>query len=357
MISYLFRDPNEFEFAWNGKALQHIVMLANKNQKYMEYDAKEILEKIIKTGKVFARMSPNAKAMLVEEIQKQTGKLVGMWGDGANDWTALKKADVGLSLSEAEASCVAPFTSKISDISNLVKLLIIGRACLELWYELLKYIICYITIQFTSNLILYYTTSSLSDIQLLYIDLGAVMPVTILLWWTNTSDVLIGRLPVGSALDRSIIIALFGSWFIQQAWTIGIYFCLLGQGFYNEHDRSVTSEVQDAEATTVFLFTFPQYIFAALTFHLSAKFRKPFYTNKAFLIFLLVQFAITYWIILLPVHFMKDIFKQAHLDFYFRVTIAGASVWNGILWILLELACSRIFVYKDFVQKIETDSK
>lgn len=103
-------------------------MLANKKENYMEYKAEHVLMQMLRTGKVFSRMSPNGKAMLVEEYQKLTGELVGMCGDGANDCTALKKADVGLSLSEAEASVVAPFTSKIPDISNLVRLLIIGRA-------------------------------------------------------------------------------------------------------------------------------------------------------------------------------------------------------------------------------------
>ena len=131
-----------------------LCLLINK-EKYMGYDSQEVLDKFLKSGKVYSRMSPNAKAMLVEELQKQTGKLIGMCGDGANDWTALKKADVGLSLSEAEASVVAPFTSKVADISNLVRLLIIGRAWLELWFELLKYILWYVTIQFSSNIILY----------------------------------------------------------------------------------------------------------------------------------------------------------------------------------------------------------
>ena len=53
-----------------------------------------------------------------------------MCGDGANDCGALKAADVGISLSEAEASIAAPFTSKIQDISCIIKLLREGRASL-----------------------------------------------------------------------------------------------------------------------------------------------------------------------------------------------------------------------------------
>ena len=53
-----------------------------------------------------------------------------MCGDGANDCNALKTADVGLSLSEAEASIAAPFTSQVQDISAIITLLREGRCAL-----------------------------------------------------------------------------------------------------------------------------------------------------------------------------------------------------------------------------------
>jgi cation-transporting ATPase 13A3/4/5 len=58
-------------------------------------------------------MSPLDKEWLVQSLQDVLQQQIGMCGDGANDCGALKIADVGISLSEAEASIAAPFTSAV----------------------------------------------------------------------------------------------------------------------------------------------------------------------------------------------------------------------------------------------------
>lgn len=80
-----------------------IIMYANRDQ-------------MLVCGQVFARMSPDEKHELVEKLQS-IDYCCGFCGDGANDCGALKAADVGISLSEAEASVAAPFTSRVFDIT------------------------------------------------------------------------------------------------------------------------------------------------------------------------------------------------------------------------------------------------
>ena len=84
----------------------------------------ELLDEIVSVCDVFARMAPDQKQQLVNHLQAvyllcvefsklfQIDYTVAMCGDGANDCAALKAAHAGISLSEAEASIAAPFTSK-----------------------------------------------------------------------------------------------------------------------------------------------------------------------------------------------------------------------------------------------------
>ena len=95
-----------------------------------------MLPDIIKRASVYARMTPEQKAELIQ-LLKDHGRdgeenLVGMCGDGANDCGALKMADAGVSLSDTEASIAAPFSSKVQDIACTTTLLREGRGCLSM---------------------------------------------------------------------------------------------------------------------------------------------------------------------------------------------------------------------------------
>ena len=110
-------------------------------------------------GVIFARMSPDEKAELVERLQA-LGYTVAFCGDGANDCGALKAADVGVSLSEAEASVAAPFTSRSPDISCMVDIIKEGRAALVTSFSCFKYMALYSMIQFTTVTLVSHETVS-----------------------------------------------------------------------------------------------------------------------------------------------------------------------------------------------------
>ena len=121
-MPYDVSNVRNYSLAVNGDAFRWII----------EYGSEDVLQRVLRLtqtyavaahnrqmlalGHIFARMSPDEKHELVERLQS-IDYCCGFCGDGANDCGALKAADVGISLSEAEASVAAPFTSRTFDVS------------------------------------------------------------------------------------------------------------------------------------------------------------------------------------------------------------------------------------------------
>jgi cation-transporting ATPase 13A3/4/5 len=124
-------------------------------------------------------MSPVLKRQLIDNM-KDFGNTVLMCGDGANDCGALKAADVGISLSEAEASAAAPFTSHDKNVSCVLSLVSEGRASLTTSLSCFKYMALYSVTEFTTTILLYSFTNNIGDLQYLYIDLILIPPLSIL---------------------------------------------------------------------------------------------------------------------------------------------------------------------------------
>lgn len=92
--------------------------------------------------KVFGRCTPNDKVSIVTHFVEQ-GQTSLFCGDGGNDCGALKAAHVGIALSDAEASVVAPFTSLDKTITSVLDVLKEGRCALASALAAYKYMIMY----------------------------------------------------------------------------------------------------------------------------------------------------------------------------------------------------------------------
>ncbi len=79
--------------------------------------------------RVYGRCTPQDKASVVAAFVDM-GFVTLMCGDGGNDCGALKTAHVGIALSDAEASVVAPFTSLNKSIGSVIDVLKEGRCAL-----------------------------------------------------------------------------------------------------------------------------------------------------------------------------------------------------------------------------------
>lgn len=245
-------------------------------------------------------MSPNHKEMLVIELQKlRKSEMIAMCGDGANDCKALKSADVGLSLSEAEASIAAPFTSKIQNISPMIKLLREGRASIVTSFQVFKFMALYAMIQFTSTIILYNYVTNLGNYQYLFIDLFIVIPLSFSMSRTSAYPKLSKKLPIGHLISKPVLITIFIQIVIQILGQVAIFLILINEPWFEPLDP-VEGEfnILCYENSAIFLNSLVIYVSMVFVFNIGKPFRKPMWTNPWLIISIVLLLVAIYLMIL-----------------------------------------------------------
>ncbi|CCF46613.1 membrane protein [Colletotrichum higginsianum] len=295
-------------------------------------------------GRVFARMSPDEKHELVEKLQG-IGYCCGFCGDGANDCGALKAADVGISLSEAEASVAAPFTSRVFDIGCVPQVIREGRAALVTSFSCFKYMSLYSAIQFTSVSFLYATASNLGDFQFLFIDLLLILPIAIFMSWAGPFPVLSQKRPTADLVSRKVLIPLLGQMAICIMVQAIVYMAVREQPWYIppriEHDKS---NIKNSDNTVLFLVSCFEYILAGVVLNAGPPFREKAVKNWPFLATIATTLLITLYMILGPARSVRHLMQLTRTSWDFKIfmIILGgvylAAAWTSEKYIFQKLA-------------------
>ncbi|XP_009198603.1 cation-transporting ATPase 13A2 isoform X8 [Papio anubis] len=293
--------------------------------------------KVLVQGTVFARMAPEQKTELVCELQKLQ-YCVGMCGDGANDCGALKAADVGISLSQAEASVVSPFTSSMASIECVPMVIREGRCSLDTSFSVFKYMALYSLTQFISVLILYTINTNLGDLQFLAIDLVITTTVAVLMSRTGPALAL-GRVrPPGALLSVPVLSSLLLQVALVTGVQLGGYFLTLAQPWFVPLNRTVPApdNLPNYENTVVFSLSSFQYLILAAAVSKGAPFRRPLYTNVPFLVALALLSSILVGLVLVPGLLQGPLALRNITDTCFKLLLLGLVTFNFVGAFMLE---------------------
>ncbi|XP_017707569.1 PREDICTED: probable cation-transporting ATPase 13A2 isoform X5 [Rhinopithecus bieti] len=293
--------------------------------------------KVLVQGTVFARMAPEQKTELVCELQKLQ-YCVGMCGDGANDCGALKAADVGISLSQAEASVVSPFTSSMASIECVPMVIREGRCSLDTSFSVFKYMALYSLTQFISVLILYTINTNLGDLQFLAIDLVITTTVAVLMSRTGPALAL-GRVrPPGALLSVPVLSSLLLQVALVTGVQLGGYFLTLAQPWFVPLNRTVPApdNLPNYENTVVFSLSSFQYLILAAAVSKGAPFRRPLYTNVPFLVALALLSSILVGLVLVPGLLQGPLALRSITDTCFKLLLLGLVTFNFVGAFMLE---------------------
>ncbi|XP_064599544.1 polyamine-transporting ATPase 13A3-like isoform X2 [Liolophura sinensis] len=334
-------DNPQFHFALMGRSWEAV-------RKHFP----EVLCKIVVRGAVFARMTPDQKAQLIEVLQ-ELGYYVGMCGDGANDCGALKTAHAGISLSEAEASVASPFTSKKPNIECVPTMIREGRAALVTSFGVFKYMAGYSLTQFVSVCLLYWISNNLTDFQFLYIDLFLITTLGITFGRTAAYKELVREVPPVSLLTVPPIMSLLIHAAIQTAAQTGIYFYVMEQPWFTPFEPNEEEEYKSYENTAVYLVSSFQYITLAIIFSKGAPYRKNLFTNYLFMVNIVLCVAISILCVMYPPEFLSDLLElKPPPSLIFRLVILGISLANFFLCLIVESFLIDSYFLRKRCQKI-----
>ncbi|KAG7289017.1 hypothetical protein NEMBOFW57_005378 [Staphylotrichum longicolle] len=310
----------------------------------VDFAPTDVMRRMLVTGKVFARMSPDEKHELVEKLQS-IDYSCGFCGDGANDCGALKAADVGISLSEAEASVAAPFTSRVFDIRCVPEVIREGRAALVTSFSCFKYMSLYSAIQFTSVSFLYASASNLGDFQFLFIDLALILPIAVFMSWAGPFPELCRKRPTADLVSRKVLTPLLGQIYICIMIQALIFVAVRRQPWFIppviDHDKS---NIENSENTVLFLTSCFEYILAGVVLNGGRPFRHSGLHNWPFVATIATALAITLVMVITPPAWLSDLMQLTYLSWDFKLYIVGlgmvylALAWSGEHWAFQPLA-------------------
>lgn len=188
---------------------------------------------LIDRVRVLARMKPNDKVLTINLVQ-DNDVAVGMVGDGGNDCGALRAADVGLALSDSEASLVSPFSTQRKDLQTVVDILATGRGTLMTniatfqWY--IVYGIAYPFFKMSS----FFTTGGFAtEFQIVFMDLFCGMFMVAAMCMSKPNDKLSKVIPLQRLNDfKTVVGFLIPNLYFMAAFFV-LFFVLTALPWYS----------------------------------------------------------------------------------------------------------------------------
>ncbi|KAJ3237407.1 hypothetical protein HDU81_009505 [Chytriomyces hyalinus] len=337
--------PNGTEISVTGHALEMLIATKDGWMTKENLLGERFLDWLVLKGCVFGRMKPDQKTWIIERMMK-LGRFVGMCGDGTNDAGALKAAHVGLALSDAEASIVAPFTSAKRRVADVLHLIKEGRCALDISFMAFKYMFMYPLIQLSMTATLNQVGSGLSNNQFLFDDLFVVLLLAFFMLRSGPSRVLSPHRPTDDLLSAQIIYSVMGQFAIctvmfalnyytltsEQSWFCSVETARSGvnSSWLPLNSSAPIDPTNDAlgdmliksqENTVVWLFAHFQFAILSLAFIFRSPHRKPLYTNVLYIIQLLI---------VMGTMVLMQLSSEGWAGFEFMQTVF--SIREGVKW-------------------------
>lgn len=222
-------------------------------------------------------------------------------------------------------------------------------------FQAFKFIELYSMIQFWTVIQLYCVGACLTDTQFLYIDLVALVPLSVFQAWTGAYEKLSKDVPTASLFYMPVVLSVIISSLIQLLFQVFLFTNVREQPFYQPPfdvgDTIEEMETYSYEDTVLFIATNFQYLMTCISFSVAKPYRKPVWTNKPFLISLVALAIFNAYLVFTPDHSRAAEF----FDFRPLSLSTGPNGQDYHYFIALVVVCNCVATYaaeKVIVQQV-----
>lgn len=285
----------------------------------------EELREIVKTKRVFARVSPENKVQLVTAL-KENGEIAAMTGDGVNDAPAIKKADIGIAMG-ITGTDVAKNTAEViltdDNFATIVNAVEEGRI---IYSNIKKFVSFLLSCNIGEVLIVLIAIMMnlpvpLLPIQLLWLNLVTDSFPALALGVEKGDDNIMQeppRSPNEPILDKEVTITIAVQSIAITIATLGAY--LIGLNKFGSTGEGLMAARTMAFATLILSELLRSYSSRSIEYTL---FHIGFFTNKTLVKATLLSFGLMVAVMYIP--FLEQMFKLKDIGFNEWIIVLVAS--------------------------------
>lgn len=278
MSALLNMPDKKVDLAITGDAW---TMLCENDPKYASLISKHV--------RVFGRCKPGDKVSVVGTFVANGYKTL-MCGDGQNDCGSLKTAHVGVALSSAEASVVAPFTSLDKTLTSVSEVLREGRCALSSALAAYSYYILYGQTESILQTINAYLSITFTEWCWVFLDGIWSITMAFSLPLAKSAARLTPRRPTDSLLGPETLSSVCGILAWNFVYLVIALLALWNQDWFqcrkwNSNDVSNVLTIGDNyETSVIFIVGGFQYISSAMVLNFGYTFRQAWCRNYVFVV-------------------------------------------------------------------------
>ena len=167
-------------------------------------------------------------------------------------------------------------------------------------------------------------------------DMCIIFPLAFFIARTGAYKRLTPHVPTGSLISFPIISSILLQTVIAFGFQFGSWYYLAQQSWYENtctNEGATIGTCQDN--TVIYLVSNMQYLITVFAFSVSKPFRKPLYTNVLLTLFMIIAFAYSVYIIVIPDRISRKIlqiydFRNVNNDNakYFKLYLLGFTLGN-----------------------------